>query len=304
MTSTTAGQRVTATRTAPFGPRLRNAMIGLGFVLPMFALFLAFRFVPSVMGIGLSFTRYTLGGGAEFSGASNYQRLVADPLFWRALGVTAVYTVIAVPLLIAFALMMALLVRRRFRGVAFFRSVFFLPVLTSLVLAGIIFIWIFGAGGPVPSMLGAVGLYGGSWLNQEQLAILAIVVVSVWVRFGYDMLIILARLQDIPRELEEAAMMDGANAWQRFRVITLPELRPVFFFLVVIETIGSFQVFDAVYVMTGGGPANATYTLGFMLYDQAFKYFDFGYASAVAVVLFLLVFVLALVQRRFLGKED
>jgi multiple sugar transport system permease protein len=118
------------------------------------------------------------------------------------------------------------------------------------------------------------------------------------------MMIVLARLQDIPRELDEAAMIDGANAWQRFRHITLPQMRPVFFFLVVIETIGSFQVFDAVFIMTGGGPANATYTLGYMLYDQAFQYFDFGYASAVAVALFVIVLALSLIQRVIFDQED
>lgn len=284
--------------------RRRQALVGLAFVLPMFVLFLAFRFGPFVAGVGLSFSTYTLGDGAEWRGLDNFERLAGDPLFMRALGVTAVYTLLAVPLLIAVATMMALLIRRRFRGVAFFRSVFFLPVITSLILAGIIFIWIFNGGGPVPTVLEALGLYSGSWLTHPQLAVVAIVVISVWARFGYDMLIILARLQDVPRELEEAAMMDGANGLQRFRNITLPELKPVFFYLVVIETIGSFQIFDAVYILTGGGPGNATYTLGFMLYDQAFRYFDFGYASAVAVVLFLIVFVLAMIQRRFLGKED
>lgn len=181
---------------------------------------------------------------------------------------------------------------------------FFLPVITSLVLAGIIFVWIFNSGGPVPRLMGAIGLTEQSWLTSETLAIPAVAIVSVWGRFGFDMLIILARLQDIPRELDEAAMMDGANGWQRFRSVTLPQLRPVFFFLSVIEVIGSFQVFDAVYIMTGGGPGNATYTLGFMLYDQAFRYFDFGYASAVAVVLFVIVLMLALVQRRIFDRED
>ncbi len=296
----------TSRRRAPRRGRLqrRNAIIGLGFVLPMFLLFMAFRFGPFLAGLGLSFSQYTLGGGFVWRGLENFQRLIDDPTFWRALGVTIVYTALAVPLMIGVAMAMALLVRRKFRGVAFFRSVFFLPVVTSLILAGIIFIWIFSTGGPVPAIMSSLGLYEGSWLTHPRLAVLAVVAVSVWGRFGYDMLIILARLQDIPRELEEAAMMDGANAWQRFRNITVPQMRPVFFYLVVIETIGSFQIFDAVYVMTGGGPANATYTLGYMLYDQAFRYFDFGYASTVAVVLFLIVFVMALVQRRLFGKED
>jgi multiple sugar transport system permease protein len=284
--------------------RRREALVGMAFVLPMLLLFLIFRFGPFLGGIGLAFGRYSLGGGFTWKGSANFERLVQDPLFWHSLKVTAIYTLVSVPVLIAVAVGMALLVRRSFRGVRFFRAAFFLPVITSLVVSGVVFIWIFNADGAVPKILGGLGLYDGSWLTHEVLAIPAIATVAVWGRFGFDMLIVLARLQDIPRELEEAAMMDGAGPWKRFVHLTVPQLRPVFFFLGVIEVIGSFQVFDAVYVMTGGGPANATYTLGYMLYDQAFKYFDFGYASAVAIALFLLVLVIALVQRLVLDRED
>jgi multiple sugar transport system permease protein len=281
-----------------------EALAGLAFVLPMLVLFLLFRFTPFLGGLGLAFGKYTLGGGFRFKGLDNFERLAHDGLFWHSLKVTLVYTLVSVPVLVAVAVGMALLVRRSFRGVRFFRAAFFLPVITSLVLAGVVFIWIFSADGAVPRVLGALGLYEGSWLTNDVLAIVAIAVVAVWGRFGFDMLIVLARLQDIPRELDEAAMMDGAGAWQRFRHITLPQLRPIFFFLGVIEVIGSFQVFDAVYIMTGGGPVKATYTLGYMLYDQAFKFFDFGYASAVAVALFALVLVISLGQRLLLDRGN
>lgn len=284
--------------------RRREARIGLSFVLPMLVLFVAFRFAPFLGGLGLAFGEYTLGGGFQFKGTDNFQRMLSDSLFWRALRVTMIYSVIAVPLMIGLSTGIALLVRRRFRGVGFFRAVFFLPVITSLVVAGIVFVWIFNGDGAVPRILGALGLFDGSWLTSETLAIPAIATVAIWGRFGFDMLIILARLQDMPRELDEAAATDGANAWQRFRYVTLPQLKPVFFFLGVIEVIGSFQVFDAVYVMTGGGPVNATYTLGYLLYDQAFRYFDFGYASAIALVLFVLVLTLTMLQRFVLDRQD
>lgn len=284
--------------------RRREALAGLAFVLPMLLLFLAFRFAPFLGGVTLAFGKYTLGGGFRWRGLDNFERLATDPVFWHSLRVTLVYTVVTVPVLVALAVGMALLVRRSFRGIRFFRAAFFLPVITSLVLAGVVFIWIFGTDGAAPRILGALGLYGGSWLTNDVLAIVAIAAVAVWGRFGFDMLIVLARLQDIPRELDEAAMMDGAGAWQRFRHITLPQLRPVFFFLGVIEMIGSFQVFDAVYIMTGGGPVKATYTLGYLLYDQAFKFFDFGYASAIALALFVLVLVITLLQRLVLDRED
>jgi multiple sugar transport system permease protein len=284
--------------------RRREALTGLAFVLPMLVLFLLFRFGPFLGGVLLAFGKYTLGGGFRWTGTANFGRLASDALFWQSLKVTLVYTVVTVPLLVAVAVAMALLVRRSLPGVRFFRAVFFLPVITSLVLAGVVFIWLFNAGGALPRLLGAIGLYDGSWLTDETLAVVAIAVVAVWGRFGFDMLIVLARLQDIPRELEEAATMDGAGPWQRFRHLTLPQLRPVFFFLGVVEVIGSFQVFDVVYIMTGGGPGRSTYTLGYMLYDQAFKYFDFGYASAVAVALFVIVLVIALVQRLVLDREE
>lgn len=279
-------------------------MIGFAFVLPMLALFVAFRFTPFAGGIGLAFAEMDLGGELSWVGFANFEYMLHDQLFWKALTVTLVYTVIAVPLVIAVSIGLALLVRRAFAGARFFRSVFFLPVITSLVLAGVIFIWIFGEGGPVPSLLSAFGIETGSWLTSSTLALPAVAIVAAWGRFGFDMLVVLARLNEIPRELEEAALVDGAGAWQRFRHLTLPQLRSVMFFLVVIETISSFQVFDAVYIMTSGGPVNSTYTLGYMLYDQAFKFFNFGYSAAVSMVLFVIVLVFTMVQRLAFGKDD
>ena len=209
---------------------------------------------------------------------------------------------VAVPIARVLSTIMALGVRRAFRGARFFRSIFFLPVITSLVLAGSIFVWIFSANGPWSALMAPLGL-GGSWLGSTVLVIPAIVVVGVWSRFGYGMMILIAALQDVPRELEEAALVDGANAWQRFRWIILPHLRPTFFFLAVIETTAAFQVFDVIYVMTQGGPANASYSLVYMLYDQGFRYFDYGYAAAVGVALFIMTLVVALIQRLVIGKQ-
>lgn len=286
------------------GARWRGAWIGIAFVLPMLALFLAFRFVPFAGGIGLAFGNMDLGGELSWVGLENFEHLFGDQLFWKALTVTLLYTLIAVPLVIAVATGLALLVRRAFAGVRFFRSVFFLPVITSLVLAGVVFSWIFNDGGPVPSLMNAIGLPTGSWLTNSALALPAVAIVAAWGRFGFDMLVVLARLGDIPRELEEAALVDGAGPWQRFRHLTLPQLRSVMYFLVVIETIQSFQVFDAVYVMTSGGPVNSTYTLGYMVYDQAFKFFNFGYSSAVSIILFVIVLAFTVIQRLAFGRDD
>ncbi|MGN6428917.1 MAG: carbohydrate ABC transporter permease [Leifsonia sp.] len=280
----------------------REARIGLFFVLPAFLLFLAFRFGPAIAGVGLSFFDYDISGELDWEGLKNFQRMLADPTFWQALGVTLAYSVLAVPISVALSVAMALGVRRAFRGSRFFRSVFFLPVITSLVLAGAIFKWIFSTDGPWSALMTPLGL-GGSWLNSAVLVVPALVVVGVWSRFGYGMLIVIAALQDVPREHEEAALMDGAGAGKRFRYIVLPHLKPTLFFLAVIETTSSFQVFDLVYVMTQGGPAHASYSLVYMLYDQGFKYSDYGYAAAIGVALFVMTLVVALIQRRLIGRQ-
>jgi multiple sugar transport system permease protein len=163
---------------------------------------------------------------------------------------------------------------------------------------------VFSTGGPVSTISSWLGGSGQSWLSSTVLVIPALVLVGVWSRFGYGMLILLAGLQDVPRELEEAALTDGAGAWARFRYIVLPHLKPSLFFLAVIETTASFQVFDLIFVMTQGGPARGSYTLVYMLYDQGFKYVDYGYASAIGVALFVMTLVVAVIQRRFLGKEE
>ncbi|MEU4780018.1 sugar ABC transporter permease [Micromonospora sp. NPDC023633] len=285
-------------------PSAREAGAALLFVLPFLLLFVVFRFGPAIAGVILGFTDYTIGGETSFTGLENFRRLVDDPTFWSALRVTVLFTGLSVPLSMLASLGMALLTRRAFRGAKLFRSIFFLPVVTSLVLAGVVFTWVFAEDGPWSRAMGAIGLPAGSWLADSALVVPALVLVSVWSRFGYGMLILLARMQDIPAELEEAALTDGASAWQRFRYVTLPQLRPALFFVAIIETTVSFQVFDMIYVMTGGGPVRSSYSLVYLLYDQGFKYFDLGYASAVGVALFVLTIIVALIQRLTLGREE
>lgn len=280
----------------------REARIALLFVLPAFLLFLAFRFGPTLAGVALSFFDYDISGQIDWRGLDHFDRLFADPLFYRSLTTTVLYTVLAVPISLTLSTVMALGVRRAFRGSRFFRSIFFLPVITSLVLAGSIFVWIFSSNGPWSALMSPVGL-GGSWLASTVLVVPAIVIVGVWSRFGYGMMIMIAAMQEIPRELEEAALVDGANAWQRFRYVILPTLRPTVFFLAVIETTAAFQVFDVIYVMTQGGPANASFSLVYLIYDQGFKYFNYGYAAAAGVALFIMTIVVALIQRLVLGRQ-
>jgi multiple sugar transport system permease protein len=280
----------------------REARTGYAFVLPALVLFIIFRVGPTIAGLILSLMDYRIGR-SSFVGLANFNRLFADPVFWESLRVTLTYAAISVPLTTVVALLMALLVNRPVRWQTFFRSAFFLPYVTSLVMAGVIWVAIYGPSGPVNAMLGLFGVPPANWLEQHGSVLPAIAIMSVWKNFGYSMMVLLAGLLSIPGEYYEAAELDGASAWQRFWTMTLPLLKPTIFFVVIIETIGAFQVFDAVYVMTNGGPVRSSYTLVYMLYDQGFKFFNFGSASAVGVVLFVIILVVSLLQRRLLGRS-
>ena len=282
----------------------KAALVAYIFILPYVLFFTVFRIIPALYGMVLSLGEYKLNGTFELLGLDNFERLFADPLFWNALRVTAIYAVIAIPLAVAISLAMAQLCNRTLRGMSFYRSVFFLPVVTSAVLSGLIFVWIFSPDGPLNWILGAIGISGINWLQSSFWVLPSLALVSAWMNFGYNMLILLAGMLAIPGDYYEAAQLDGANAWQQFRKITLPLLKPALFFVLVLETVKSFQVFDTIYVMTGGGPVRASYTLTFMIYDQGFGYFDFGYASAAGVVLLVLTLIISLIQRRLVGRAS
>ncbi|SEE99067.1 carbohydrate ABC transporter permease [Ruania alba] len=300
-TSASAGQRQRRGSTAT-----RNGMwAGILFVLPMLVLFVIFRFVPTLGALGMSLTDYQLSGDYSVVWFDNYTRMLGDEVVLGALTTTLVYAVIYVPLVVVVSMVTALVLNRLVWGTGFFRGALFLPYVTSLVLAGVIWLWIFATDGLVNGTLSAVGIDPYPFLTGNQGQVLSsLAIVSAWRGFGYTMLILLAGLKNIPEDLLESATLDGANATQRFFRITLPLLRPVVFFVLVIETIAAFQVFDTIYVMTGGGPSRASYSLVYALYDQGFKFFDFGYAAAIGVVIFLLVFVISLIQRRFLDRSN
>ncbi|GAA1558144.1 sugar ABC transporter permease [Kribbella sancticallisti] len=275
------------------------------FVAPMLVLFIVFRFVPVVGAVLLSLTDYRLSGQWSFISLDNYTRLLRDSMFHESLVVTLTYTAVFVPLTVLLSLGTAMLLHQVVWRRGFFRGVFFLPYVTSIVLAAVIWKWIYDAeSGLLNGILGLASLGPVDFLGRAELVLPSIAVTSAWKGFGYSMLILLAGLQSVPRSYLEAAMIDGAGSWQRFRYVTLPQLRPVLFFVLVIETIGAFQVFDAMYVMTGGGPVRSSYSLVYLLYDSGFKYFDFGYASAIGLVLFAIVLVVSLVQRRLVGRDD
>ncbi|MFF0312590.1 carbohydrate ABC transporter permease [Streptosporangium sp. NPDC004379] len=284
--------------------RLRDPVAGLLFVLPALVLFLIFRIFPSLGAAGMSLTDWNIGGEWNFIGADNYARLFDDVNFWLSLRVTLVYAVIYVPLTLLVALGTALLLNKVVFMRGLFRGMLFLPYVTSFVLAGVIWRWIYEFDGLINGLLARAELGPAMFLEQSSLVLPALAVVSVWKGFGYSMLILLAGLKSIPSSYLEAARVDGASTWQRFRRITLPLLKPTIFFVMVIETIGAFQTFDTVYVMTGGGPARATYTLIYGIYDLGFRSFDFGYAATWGMVLFAIVLGVSLVQRRFMDRGN
>ncbi|NEA31645.1 sugar ABC transporter permease [Streptomyces sp. SID13031] len=272
---------------------------------PMLVLFVVFRFVPVVGAFLLSLTDYRLNGQWSFIAVDNYSRLLGDKLFHESLLVTLTYALIFVPLTVLLSLGAALLLHQVVWSRGFFRGVFFLPYVTSIVLAAVLWKWIYNAeDGLLNGALGLLSIGPYDFLGKAGTVLPSIAVTSAWKGFGYSMLILLAGLQAVPKSYLEAAMIDGAGRWQRFRYITLPQLRPILFFVLVIETIGAFQVFDAMYVMTAGGPVRASYSLVYFLYDSGFKFFDFGYASAIGLVLFLIVLVVSLIQRRLVGRDD
>ena len=309
MTTQTAPRTGTTEARRPARPsrwsRMRRSGSGIAllFVAPYLVLFLVFRIGPTLAGMALSLARYQITGVVEWQGLANFRRLFADDLFFTALRVTAVYTVIAVPLTLFVALAMAQLCARSIRGITVYRALYFLPVITSLVTSGVIWQWLYAEHGPLNAVFGLLGVGPVPWLSSGAMVLPSLSLLSVWTRFGYDMLILLAGLLAIPKEYTEAAMIDGASAWQRFWRITVPQLKPAMFFVVILELVQSFQVFDVIYVMTGGGPVRSSYSLVFFVYDQGFHYFDFGYASAAGVVLFAITLVVSLIQRR-LFRED
>lgn len=280
------------------------AVLGLLFVLPYFAFFLVFRIGPAIGGVVLSFMENNMRRELKWVGTENFERLFSSDLFWNALKVTLVYSMIAVPAVVIVSLVMAQLAARSVRGIKFYRAAFFLPVITSLVTTAVIWTWLYSSNGPFNYIFGLFGLGPVPWLSDGRLVLPSIAAVAVWAKFGYDMLILLAGLLDIPQDYYEAASLDGAGKLQQFWYITLPGLKRPLFFVLILEIVSSFQVFDLIYVMTGGGPVNASYTLVFMIYDQGFGYFNFGYASAAGVVLFVITIVVSLVQRRFFREDD
>jgi multiple sugar transport system permease protein len=274
-----------------------------GFLAPALAPILVFFFLPVGASLLLSFTDfdiYALGdpGRLRFVGLDNYVRLSRDPLFWTALKNTLYFVAVGGPLSVAVSLGAALLVNHRltrFKGL--FRSLLFLPVVTTLVAVAVVWRYLYHPRyGFLNYLLGLAGLGPVDWLGDPAYAMPAIILMAVWKNFGFNMIIFIAGLQSIPRRLYEAAEIDGAGTWAQFVHITLPLLAPTFLFVTVITMIGYFQLFAEPYVMTQGGPADSTLSVALLMFQEGFRWWNLGYAAAVAFVLFLIILAGTLVQ--------
>jgi multiple sugar transport system permease protein len=282
----------------------RGLLTGLLFISPWIIGFLAFRVFPFFASLYYSFTFFPILDRPKWVGLSNYVDLFRDTRFLTSLYNTSYYALGAVPLATIVGILLAMLLNTRVRGLSFFRTVYFLPSITPVVASAIVWLWMFDPiNGVVNYLLDVVGIHGPGWMGSPQWSKPALILMSMW-GVGGAVVIYLAALQDVPRELLEAAELDGANGWQRIRNVTLPMISPVILFNVITGLIGAFQYFTEVHVMTGGtgSPADSTLMMSIYLYQSAFQFFKIGYASAQAWILFLIVIAFTVVLFRVSGR--
>jgi len=275
------------------------------FLLPACSLIGGFVLYPALQALLLSFTSFNMITPAAWVGTGNYRRLAADPFFWQALRNSLLYLVVVVPVLVLAPIGLAVLVDKALPGVRLFRALFYLPVVTSLVISGLIWKWVYEERGLLNYLLIASGLVAEpvAFLTDPGNALLAVMAVTIWSGMGYYMVIYLAGLQAIPRHLYEVAEVEGVSAWQQFIHITLPLLRPSMAIVAVMSSIAAMKVFEEIYVMTQGGPMDASKTLVYFIYETAFAEFEMGLAAAAGVVLFGITLVLSLINLRLLRKR-
>lgn len=275
-------------------------MKGYFFILPNFIGFLLFTGLPILMGLIISFTNYDGFQTFDFVGLKNYAKLFTDEYFKVSLVNNILYTAVTVPCTILIALLLAVALNAGIKGTGLFRTMFFFPNISSMVAVGIVWSMIFHpTRGPLNLFLYNLGIQNPpQWLVSSSTALISVMIVAIWKQSGYYMVMILAGLQSIPAQLYEAAKIDGASGLKRFFHITLPMLSPTMFMVTILSLISSFQVFDLISIMTEGGPGRATNVLVYRIYQEGFKYLNFGYASAMAYFLFLIILVITLIQFR------
>lgn len=287
-----------ATRHRMLQGRGQESFVATAMFLPAAVLIVTFLVIPIVLTFVLAFTdaRLISPVPGKFIGLENFQNLFTDDTFWASLRNTLVFTVVIVPVQSGLALGTALLVNRKTRGSTFFRTVYFLPVVTSIVVVSMLWLFMYQKNGLINALLAKGGIQGPDWLGDPHWSLFAIIIMSIWQAMGFHMIIWLSGLQTIPAELYEAAALDGATGWQRFAHVTWPGLRATRTFILITITIAAFGLFSQVNVMTQGGPLNSTTTLVYQSVRTGFQQQQTGYASAISLVFFVLVLVVTLVQ--------
>jgi multiple sugar transport system permease protein len=277
---------------------MRKEWSAYAFLTPAFILIGVFTLFAVCFSFYLSFHSWDILNPAKpFVGLDNYRQLRSDSYFRQAVRNTAVFTLFTVPASVALGLLIALLLNRQIHGRAIFRTLFYLPVVTPLVVSGLIWKWVLnGDFGLLNYYIGKIGISPQLWLSDPSLAMPSVIVMSTWATVGFTMLVYLAGLQAIPQEYYEAAAVDGAGQWRQFRHVTVPLLAPTTFFIFVYLIISTFQVFDQIFVMTSGGPLRATTTVVYYIWQAGFQNFTMGYASAMAYALFAIIFVFTIIQ--------
>lgn len=288
----------------PKSLRQSRRLTAYAFLLPNILGFVTLTLIPIAVAFGLSFLDWDFANPAKFVGLRNFMRLTRDSGFRISFSNTIYYTAVSVPLTIALALFLAVLLNQRVRGIKWFRTIYFFPEISSIIAVAVVWNMLYHPTmGPINNILQSIGVENPpGWTASVKWAMPAVILMSVWKQVGYYMVMFLAGLQGIPEQLYEAATIDGANSWQKFRYITLPLLSPTTFLVSILLVINSFKVFDQIVIMTDGGPGRATNVLVYYIYYQAFTLFRFGYASAIATVLFALVLIVTIIQFRMENK--
>jgi multiple sugar transport system permease protein/sn-glycerol 3-phosphate transport system permease protein len=278
-------------------PDTKLTLQAYGFLLPSFLGLLVFSLLPIIAVAVLSFFKWGLIGQPTFIGLGNYSQMFSSWSFWHSLLVTFYYVLLNIPMQTVFALLLAVLLNQKLPGKGIFRTLLVVPWLATPAAMALVWQWIFDPQfGALNTFLSLFHITGPAWLSSRAWALPAVAAVNIWQYTGYNMLFFLAGLQGIPPDFYEAASLDGANRFRQFFAITLPLLSPTMFFVLVTSVIGSAQVFDTVYLMTKGGPASATSVLNFNIFRQAFEFFHAGYASALSMVLFVILLIITLLQ--------
>lgn len=280
----------------------KEALTGMAYVLPSFILIMVFSIIPIIMNIYFSFTKYNIMQPPRFTGLSNYTRMLNDSYIWASLKNTALFTIVTVPVQTMVSLLFAAVIARFFHNKFgnFVKSSLFIPVIASAILVGTLWSILLSPTGTINSILGIFGIKNINWLGGKATSLISVCITNIWKNVGYFLVIYFAGIMNIPKSLYEAARVDGASGVQSFFHITLPGLSSVTYLVVTLGTIWSFQVFDLVYTMTGGGPGMSTVTLVLTIYNTAFKEYNMGYASAIALLMFVFVLAISFVQKLIL----